>query len=83
MIVSSPVGDFPYRLERLVLERGRLVLHGRMGAWPARVELTPRDALELARLARTPLVLGGLALALLAVRPLARRHGLTSVRPRK
>ena len=68
MNVSSPVGDFPYRPERLTLERGRLILHGRMGAWPARVELVPRDALELARLVRTPLALAGLGVVLLAAR---------------
>ena len=70
MNVSSPVGDFPYRPERLSLERGRLVVHGRMGAWPARVEIAPGDALELARLARTPLALAGLAVAVLAARRL-------------
>ena len=81
MNVSSPVGDFPYRPERLALERGRLVVHGRMGAWPARVEVGPRDALELARLARTPLALAGVAVALLAVRSRRRRAGrLTSAR---
>ena len=74
MNVSSPVGDFPYRVERLALERGRLVVHGRMGAWPARVEIAPRDALELARLARTPLALAGLGLAILAARRLTSRE---------
>ena len=73
MIVTSPVGDFPYHPERLALERGRLVLHGRMGAWPASVELGPRDALELARLARTPLALGVLTAALLAAHRRRRR----------
>jgi hypothetical protein len=68
MIVTSPVGDFPYRLEGLGLERGRLVLHGRMGAWPARVELMPGDALDFARLARVPLALAGLALVVLVAR---------------
>ena len=72
MNVLTPVGDFPYRPERLTLERGRLVLHGRLGAWPARVELVPRDALELARLVRTPLALAGLGVVLLAAR--RRRH---------
>ena len=72
MIVSSPVGDFPYRPERLTLERRRLVVHGRMGTWPARVELAPVDALELARLVRAPLALAALTAVLLAAARRAR-----------
>lgn len=69
MKVTSPVGDFPYTPERLELEEGRLVVHGRMGAWPARVEVGPGDLPRLAALARVPLaVAGGIALVALARR---------------
>ena len=58
MIVTSPVGEFPFTLERARLRGGRLVLDGRMGAWPARVEVGPGDLPQLARLLRAPLLLG-------------------------
>jgi hypothetical protein len=53
--VDSPVGRFPYEPERLRVAGRRIVLEGRMGAWPASVELEPRDALALVRAASRPL----------------------------
>ena len=50
MKVSSPVGEFPYEIERIRVESRRLVLHGRMGAWPSRVELDGGDLAALVRL---------------------------------
>jgi hypothetical protein len=48
--VNSPVGNFPFEPERIRLEGGHLLLEGTMGAWPAKVEIEPRDVLALARL---------------------------------
>jgi hypothetical protein len=50
MKVDSPVGNFPFEPQRIRLEDGHLLLEGEMGAWPAKVEIEPRDVLALARL---------------------------------
>jgi hypothetical protein len=64
MKVSSPVGDFPFEAKRLILKDGQLVLEGAMGAWPARVELEPKDILQLARLLPWPVIaIAGITLA--------------------
>ncbi len=57
MKVSSPVGEFPFELERLRRNGAQLSLEGRMGAWPARVEVGPHDGARLLR------VLGGSVVA--------------------
>lgn len=49
MKVSSPVGEFPFELERLRRHGTHLSLEGRMGAWPAHVEVGPEDGLRLLR----------------------------------
>lgn len=72
MNVSSPVGEFPYTLDRLELRGGALVLHGHMGTWPSRIEIEPADLPRIGRLLAVPLAVGG-GLALLAA--LARRWG--------
>jgi hypothetical protein len=63
MRVSSPVGDFPFAIETVRLRRGRLLLDGRMGSWPAEVEVELRDLFELPPQIRWS-VAGGAALAL-------------------
>jgi hypothetical protein len=60
MKVKSPVGDFPFIIERIGLESRRLVLYGRMGAWPSRVELEGADLLTLGRRALVSPLLGAL-----------------------
>lgn len=63
MKVSSPVGEFPFEVKRLSIRRGRLVLEGSMGAWPARVEMEPADLLHMARLVPLrAIVVAGIAL---------------------
>ena len=57
MKVSSPVGEFPFEARSLRVRNGRLVLEGSMGAWPARVEMEPADALHLIRLIPVPVLL--------------------------
>lgn len=71
MKVTSPVGDFPYTVESVTLEGRRLVVHGRMGAWPAKAELGAQDFVEFARLARVPLLTAGVVGLVLLVRRLA------------
>jgi hypothetical protein len=76
MKVSSPVGEFPFEPDRLRLTGGRLRLEGRMGAWPAEVELGPADGVRVARLAGPALVaptLGALLVASLVRRRVRRR----------
>lgn len=76
MKVSSPVGEFPFEPDRVRLQGGRLKLEGRMGAWPAQVEIGPSDGLRVARLAGPALMapaLGGLIIASL-LRRRSRRH---------
>lgn len=71
MKVSSPVGDFPFEADRLSLEDGNLVVHGSMGAWPARVEVGPEDVPRLIRLIPPPvLAVGGVLLLALLGRAL-------------
>ena len=50
MIVSSPIGDMPFKPEHLSIRRGAVVLDGSMGAWPARVQMQPSDIPHLVRL---------------------------------
>ncbi len=79
MKVASPVGEFPYTVSAVRIERGKLVVDGRMGTWPARVEVGIDDARALVRVARLPLaVLAGALVAAAA----ARRAG-TSGRGRR
>ena len=69
MKVSSPVGDFPFEARRLLVRDGRIVLEGAMGAWPARVEMEPKDIVALARLGPWPaFAVAGIALASLVGR---------------
>lgn len=72
MKVSSPVGEFPFEAKRLRVERGRMVMEGSMGAWPAKVEIEPKDLLMMARLIPWP-VFAGAAVALAGL--LARQRG--------
>jgi hypothetical protein len=69
MKVSSPVGDFPFEPVRLTVGSRHLTLEGQVGAWPAKVELEPRDLVSLGRVA-------GLRFALPAIAALAVMTGL-------
>jgi hypothetical protein len=67
MKVASPVGDFPFTLERVSLGRGGLTVHGRMGAWPSRIDVSPGDLPQIARAAApilAPVALAGVVVAL-------------------
>lgn len=43
MKVTSPVGEFPYTFERIRIQGTHLVAEGRMGTWPARIEVGVTD----------------------------------------
>jgi hypothetical protein len=43
MKVTSPVGEFPYTFERIRIEGTHIVAEGRMGTWPARIEVGVGD----------------------------------------
>lgn len=66
MKVSSPIGDLPFRLDRIRPSRDGVELTGRMGAWPAHVTVQARDALDMAR-AAAPLLAPLTALTALVV----------------
>jgi hypothetical protein len=72
--VSSPVGEFPFELRKLSLNGRRLRIDGAMGAWPAHVEIEPKDLKSLVRVLPAPaIVAGGALAALVAARALGRR----------
>jgi hypothetical protein len=64
MKVSSPVGNFPFEPERVQIDKAGLILEGKMGAWPARVEIAPSDGLKFARLLGPRVALPALGLVL-------------------
>lgn len=61
MKVTSPVGEFPYTFERIRLEGSTLVAHGRMGTWPARIEVGFADIPTSIRIGGMTALLGALA----------------------
>ena len=64
MRVTSPVGQFPFQAKRVTVKQGRMVVEGWTGAWPATVDLEPRDLFMLARLVPWQVfAVGGVALA--------------------
>ena len=48
MRVTSPVGEYEYRVRGVSLERGRVVVAGNLGVWETTMEIEPRDWLRLA-----------------------------------
>jgi hypothetical protein len=63
MKVTSPVGEFPYTFERLRVEGTHIVAEGRMGTWPARIEVgvgdIPAPVRRIGVVAVAGLLLGG------------------------
>lgn len=57
MKVSSPVGDYPFVINKVRFRRGRLVVEGSLGMWETTMEVEPGDWLELARRAALPAAL--------------------------
>ncbi|RLV49736.1 hypothetical protein D9V37_07435 [Nocardioides mangrovicus] len=75
MKVSSPIGELPFEATAIRIVAGGLRVEGRMGAWPAQVDLDISDLPALLRLTRPALyALGGTTLIVaLARRPRAHR----------
>ena len=59
MRISSPVGEYDYRLERVTFRDGRLEVLGRLGEWETTTVLDGSDLRNLLRKVAFPLALGG------------------------
>ncbi|KUI27885.1 hypothetical protein [Mycobacterium sp. GA-2829] len=70
MKVTSPVGEFPYVFERIRFEGNHIVAEGRMGTWPARIEV---DAADIPAPIRLGAVAASISIAI-AVALNRRRH---------
>ena len=60
MRVTSPVGEYEYRVRGVSFERGRIVVAGNLGVWETTMEIEPRDWLELGRRVALPAAVVGL-----------------------
>ena len=56
MKVSSPIGDLPFKPTSISLKEGAIHMEGKMGAWPAHVQIDLSDFLDIAYLIRYPLI---------------------------
>jgi hypothetical protein len=68
--ITSPIGEFDYRVERLAVRDGRLEIAGRLGEWETKTIVEPSDFLALLRRSFGPLSL--VAGAVLVTRRLRR-----------
>lgn len=68
MKVTSPVGEFPYTFERIRLEGSHLVAEGRMGTWPARIEVGVSDIPPPVRIGVLAAAVGALLTAVIGRR---------------
>jgi hypothetical protein len=67
--VSSPVGDYEYRVQSVRFDRGRIVVAGNLGVWDTTMEIEPADWARLARrLARPAGAVAAVAVAVAAAR---------------
>ena len=63
MRVTSPVGEYEYRVKSVKLDGGRIVVAGSLGVWETTMVVEPSDLLALGRTAAGPAaLLGSLAL---------------------
>ena len=54
MKVTSPVGDYEYRVQSVRLDGARIVVAGNLGVWDTTMEIEPGDWLRLARRLAAP-----------------------------
>jgi hypothetical protein len=47
VLIRSMAGDFEISINGFEVEKGRLVMVGRMGVWDARTYITPREVLKV------------------------------------
>lgn len=67
MRISTPLGDYDYRVERVAVRGGQLEVTGRLGDWETTTVVERADLLALARRAAPALVVAG-AVTIAAVR---------------
>ncbi len=70
MKISSPIGEYDYRVQRAAFRHRRLEVHGRLGEWETTTIIEPADLLAVIRRTAVPL----LSLAALAVVTRRRRR---------
>ena len=68
MRVTSPVGEYEYRVRGVSFERGRIVVAGNLGVWETTMEIEPGDWLALGRRVARPAAAAGLVTLLAAAR---------------
>jgi hypothetical protein len=70
MKVTSPVGEYEYRVNRVRMGRGgRIVIDGNLGVWDTTMEIDPGDWLRLGRrLAKPAAAIAAAALVLTVAR---------------
>ena len=66
MKVSSPIGELPFKLRKLTVRSDGIKIEGAMGAWPAHVQIEPRDLPALARLLAKPAAVTAAATVIIA-----------------
>jgi len=66
MKIDSPIGELPFRPERLSIKKGAIVITGSMGAWPTKITYSPSDIPATVLLLKWPLAIVGLIILLLA-----------------
>jgi hypothetical protein len=57
--ISSPIGEYDYRVERIAFRGGHLEVLGRLGEWETTTILEPSDLLAFLRKAAPPVVVAG------------------------
>lgn len=57
MKISSPIGEYDYRLDGVAVRDGRLEVSGRLGEWETKTIVEPSDLLGLLRRSVIPLTL--------------------------
>lgn len=69
MKITSPIGEYDYRLDGVAFRAGRLEVSGRLGEWETKTVVEPSDLLGLLRRSVIPLTL------LAGLRLVTRRRG--------
>ena len=63
MKVTTPVGDYDYRVTGISRQGGNIVVAGAMGVWDTTMVIEPKDWVELGRRIALPAAVIGLGLA--------------------
>jgi hypothetical protein len=56
--ITSPIGDYDYRVERVALRGGQIEVDGRLGEWETTMVLERSDLLGMLRKVALALMLG-------------------------